>query len=68
MTPPAASAVAIVFGAICLFAFMAMKSQAEQVRGERRFYLIGFYRSVLLAFGVVSLMIGISRLLAAFSG
>jgi hypothetical protein len=47
---------------------MAMKSQAEQVRGQRRFYLIGFYRSVLLAFGVVSLMIGISRLLAAFSG
>jgi len=50
---------------VCLLAFAGLKGQAEAARGERRFYVIGFYRSVLLALGVGALMVGVSRLLAA---
>ncbi len=57
---------ALAFGFICLLAFMGLKTQVEQARGGRRFYVIGFYRSVLLAFGIGLLMIGVSRLLSVF--
>lgn len=67
MTAAASSAIALAFGLVCLLVFMSTKAQADDARGERRFYVIGFYRSVLLALGLVSLMIGISRLLSVFT-
>jgi hypothetical protein len=66
MTQVAVSSIILAFGLVCLFVFMGTKALADEARGERRFYLIGFYRSVLLALGIVSLMIGVSRLLALF--
>ena len=61
----ASGLLALGFGLVCLLAFFGLKGQADAARGERRFLAIGFYRSVLLAFGVVSLMVGVSRLLSA---
>jgi len=55
----------LAFGLACLVAYFGFKNVAERARGERRFYVLGFYRSVLLAFGVVSLMLGVSRVLDA---
>lgn len=57
---------AIPFGCICLLAFLGLKGQAEKARGTPRFYAIGFYRSVILALGIVALMVGVSRLLGMF--
>ncbi len=58
--------VPIPFGCLCLLVFARLKAEAEKARGSSRFYLIGFYRSVLLALGIVALMLGISRLLGYF--
>ncbi len=58
--------VPIPFGCLCLLVFARLKGEAEKARGSSRFYLIGFYRSVLLALGIVALMLGISRLLGYF--
>ncbi|MBV9119529.1 MAG: hypothetical protein JOZ39_02390 [Chloroflexi bacterium] len=56
------------FGVLCLVAYFGLRGQAEAARGERRFYVIGFYRSVLLAFGVLACMVAVSRLLTALTG
>lgn len=64
MTTSVAAALPLLFGVACLLVYGGLKAQAEQARGQRRFYVIGFYRSVALAFGLVGLMIGVSRLLA----
>lgn len=64
---PLSAVIALAFGGACLIAFFGMKSAAEAARGQRRYLAIGFYRSVLLALGIVSLMIGISRVLSIFT-
>jgi hypothetical protein len=53
---------------VCLIAYRALRPQAEAARGQRRFYFIGFYRAVILSFGIVCLMIGASRLLQLVLG
>ncbi|HLG73014.1 MAG TPA: hypothetical protein VK009_21550 [Chloroflexota bacterium] len=58
--------IAIPFGCICLLVFRALRGEAEKARGSSRFYVVGFYRSVLLALGIVALMVGLSRVLAYF--
>jgi hypothetical protein len=55
----------LAFGLLCLLAFVGLKPQADAARGQGRFYVVGLYRSVALAFGVVGLMLAISRLLSA---
>jgi len=54
----------LAFGIVCLIVFRNLQAQADDARGQRRFYLIGFYRAVILSFGIVCLMIGASRLLS----
>ena len=66
MTGAAAAALPLLFGVACLLVYGGLKAQADAARGQRRFFVIGFYRSVALAFGLVGLMVGISRLLALF--
>ncbi|HEX6510728.1 MAG TPA: hypothetical protein VF157_00390 [Chloroflexota bacterium] len=56
----------LAFGFVCLLFYGALKQRAEDARGQRRFYVLGFYRAVALAFGIVAVMVGISRLLALF--
>lgn len=67
MTGAGAAALPLLFGLAALLVYGGLKAQAEAARGQRRFYVIGFYRSVALAFGLVGLMVGISRLVAQFA-
>ena len=56
----------LAFGLACLVFYGALKQRADQARGQRQFYIIGLYRSVALAFGIVALMVGVSRAIALF--
>jgi hypothetical protein len=65
-TDPLSALLPLGFGSLCLLFYVRLKREADGARGERRFYMIGLYRSVALAFGIVAVMIGISRILSLF--
>ncbi len=62
----AAAILPLALGAVCFLGYIVLKTQFDASRGQRRFFVIGFYRAVVLAFGIVAIMVGVSRLLSLF--
>ena len=53
----------LAFGTACFLVYLSMKDAAEAARGTSRYLVVGAFRSLLAAFSLAGVLLGLARFL-----